>query len=187
MLTLARHTELQAVPPNPGDPTAVLPESLFLSPAKWWPCGISCFMYCVGVLPWRARRSNIKHKAEPGLYHADLHGANLVKGGASNSVPYVFIGHLQVDSILVQLLQHQDEERLSSTESKSSQFDSDHKQGCLYSWDSWEMSLIWPQTSKASKSAWWRNFGILSHSSQIMNSKTKRCQSWNSIANADAP
>ena len=34
MLTLAQHTELQAIPPNPEAPTAVLLESLFPSPAK---------------------------------------------------------------------------------------------------------------------------------------------------------
>jgi hypothetical protein len=45
------------------------------------------------------------------------------------------------------------EERLSSTDSKSSQCDSDHKQSFLYSWDCWEMSLIWPQSSKKRKSA----------------------------------
>ena len=35
------------------------------------------------------------------------------------------------------------QERLSSTDSKSSQCDSDHKQSFLYSWDCWEMSCHW--------------------------------------------
>jgi hypothetical protein len=34
MLTLAQHTEPQAIPPNLEAPTAVLLESLFPSPAK---------------------------------------------------------------------------------------------------------------------------------------------------------
>ena len=105
---------------------------------------ISRFIYCFGlcsILQW------------PGLYDAELYGARLVQHGASNSVPYLFIGHLQAGSILVQSLQRKNEERLSSTDSKSSQCDSDHKQSFLYSWDCWEMSLIWPQSSKKRKSA----------------------------------
>ena len=85
---------------------------------------ISRFIYCFGlcsILQW------------PGLYDAELYGARLVQHGASNSVPYLFIGHLQAGSILVQSLQRKNEERLSSTDSKSSQCDSDHKQSFLYS------------------------------------------------------
>lgn len=91
------------------------------------------FYILLWSLQWRARTSNIKHEAEPGLYDAELYGARLVQHGASNSVPYLFIGHLQAGSILVQSLQRKNEERLSSTDSKSSQCDSDHKQSILYS------------------------------------------------------
>ena len=151
MLTLAQHTELQAIPPNleAPAPTAVLLESLFPSPAKWWPaCGISRFIYCFGL-----SLDVLEHQTSNTKQNQDFMMLSCTVQDWCNMVQSLQCWHLQAGSILVQSLQRKNEERLSSTDSKSSQCDSDHKQSFLYSWDCWEMSLIWPQSSKKRKSA----------------------------------